>query len=127
MYKKSKRKIVVLIMLVLTALWTATIAIIYFTTYRKTMLENREMMSLYATAYATNGMPHQNENLSDERRLQVTTFYSVAFRGDEVEINNDRPSAYTDEQLVRLAKDILGNRENICKRKRYHLPRYRRL
>lgn len=49
MYKKSKRKIVVLIMLVLTALWTATIAIIYFTTYRKTMLENREMMSLYAT------------------------------------------------------------------------------
>ena len=108
MYKKSKRKIVVLIMLVLTALWTATIAIIYFTTYRKTMLENREMMSLYATAYATNGMPHQNENLNDAHRLQVTTFYSVAFRGDEVEINNDRPSAYTDEQLVRLAKNILA-------------------
>lgn len=60
-------------MLVLTALWTATIAIIYFTTYRKTMLENREMMSLYATAYDKNGMPHQDENLSDERRLQMTT------------------------------------------------------
>ena len=105
MYKKTRKKIIVLIMVLLLLLWSATLAIIYFTTYGAAATESRDMMELYASVYEKNGRPNEPELPRKEtpRRLQVSKFYSVAFKTDETEITNDKPSPFTDEELVEMA------------------------
>jgi two-component system, OmpR family, sensor histidine kinase CiaH len=127
MYKKSRIKIIGFIMSVLIILWIATLFIIFYTTLKKVELENREMMELYAEAYAENGTPQEfgrimkdkdnkvekdfEKDLDDDmeisdRRLQIAIFYSVAFKEEEIEVTNDGPFLFSDEELVQLAEQI---------------------
>lgn len=113
MYKKSRLRIIALITSVLLLLWIATLSIIYFTTYREVATENRTMMELYAKAYAEHGAPASNgRNLKGPKsRFDVTTFYSVAFMEHGVEITNDGPPLFTDEELVQVAGQMLSNQK----------------
>lgn len=130
MYKKSRIKIIGFIMSVLILLWIATLSIIFYTTFKEVELENRSMMELYAEAYAENGTPQtfgglikdkdikgdrdleqdfdkDNDDIEvSSRRLQIAIFYSVAFKEDEIEVTNDGPFLFSDEELVQLAEQI---------------------
>lgn len=98
----------------LILLWIATLSIIYFTTYQKISTENRAMMTLYAKAYEENGAPdskltERQDKGSDpisKNRLEVSSFYSVSFKNQEVEVTNDGPPIFTDEELIKYAEEI---------------------
>jgi len=60
MFKKTKRRVQIVIMSVFVLIWMITLLIIYFSTAIKLQKENREMMQIYADAYATHGLPRDN-------------------------------------------------------------------
>jgi signal transduction histidine kinase len=107
MFKKTRNKIVALIMSILVLLWLGSIAMIYFASYSEESAKNRDMLEEYADLYLRNGMPG-DELPPDEdgnRRFQISTFYSVLLSadGNAVEILNNTKSGLSDEQLSQLA------------------------
>lgn len=119
MYKKSRLKIIMLTVSALILLWIATLSIIYLTTYQKIATENRAMMELYAKEYEENGAP-ASDSLDkpgkgpgpiNHNRLEVSSFYSVSFKDQEVEVTNDGPPLFTDEELVERAEEIKENQK----------------
>lgn len=121
MFKKSKRKIVASIMLILVLLLAGTFCTIYLASYRDMTEENRDLLHRYAESYVYpkiekgNGSNIQGER--DERggsrgkrpMLELSTFYSVVFSpdGEVLAVDNGDVSAYSEEELTKLAKEIL--------------------
>ncbi|MCR5690694.1 MAG: HAMP domain-containing histidine kinase, partial [Eubacterium sp.] len=60
MFKKTKRRVQIVIMSVFVLIWMITLLIIYFSTASKLQSENREMMQIYADAYDSHGLPLDN-------------------------------------------------------------------
>ena len=54
---QSRRRLIAFIMIILVAVMTATLGIIYITTYFNINKENREMLITFAESYAQNGFP----------------------------------------------------------------------
>lgn len=111
MFRKSKARIIVLIMSILIAVLAGTVAIIYYSSYLDVNKQNREMLQLYADSYAKNGMPdkEKSDNFHKNRRFELSTFYSVSFSkdGNAMEINNDSHFNFSDEELIKFAAELL--------------------
>ena len=86
-YKKSRIKIILLIVIVAAAIWAATLAVIYFTTYKTSMDSCRNMLNVYSELYLEKGMPEQSN--VQQSRYEASTFYSVAIDGDKIEVVSD--------------------------------------
>ncbi len=72
MFKKTERKIVVVVMSFLVLLLGGALAVIYFTSYRDTYTQNQAMLELYVTSYAVNGNPSEDggrAESSDDGRI----------------------------------------------------------
>lgn len=95
-------------MTLLFLLWIFTLSIIYINTYRKTSVENRNMMELYSSNYKQNGMP-EDKNPPKSQRFQSSSFYSVAFRDTGTEVVNDMSSGISDLELASLAEQIMSD------------------
>ena len=114
MFKKSRIKIVGLIMGVMILFLAVTFSVIYFTSYKKVNEQNREMLQLYADQYAQNGLPsdsfpQNNPHDFHDTNFQLSTFYSVSFStdGEALEINNDRNPHFSDEELIAFCQELL--------------------
>ncbi|MCD8337738.1 MAG: HAMP domain-containing histidine kinase [Lachnospiraceae bacterium] len=125
MFKKSRIKIVALLMAILLLTLLGTIAVIYGVSYREMNQENRDMLVLYANEYLENGglpdsaaredgsgdiLPEKDDIQGiSRRRLELSTFYSVVFsaNGSVLQVNNDDPSQISDEMLTELAQSFL--------------------
>ncbi|MBQ8765666.1 MAG: GHKL domain-containing protein [Clostridia bacterium] len=123
MFKKSRRKIVATIMSILVVLWVGTLSIIYASSYIEMSRQNRQMLTIHAEMYNLesendippnkpflNGKnPNFNSNFSNSPMFQLTTFYTVAltYDGETIEIQNDRPGVHTNEELSKLALNIV--------------------
>ncbi len=121
MFKKSRRKIVVSIMSILTLLWVGTLGVIYASSYFEMKNQNERMLKQHSQMYNLNQSvtdfpsapprPGGNHNLSPESpRFQLSTFYSVAvsYDGEILEIKNGMPTVHTNDDLGKLAQQIIN-------------------
>ena len=137
MFKKSRRKIVATIMSILVLLWAGTLGVIYASSYFEMKKQNEQMLQAHAQMYnlpnafdqmmPPNGpRPDGNPGFKpafdpETPKFQLSTFYTVAvsYDGELLEIKNDSPTVYTDDDLERMAKDIIkddestGTRQNL--------------
>ena len=124
MKSKSRLRLIVIIMMFLVAIMFATLAIIYGTTKIQTTKESKEMLQIFADSYDINGFPDASQlaplNLDEApiatpstsfHNFQVSTFYAVAFDldGNPIDILNDAPSGFSDEELTAYAKNLLAS------------------
>ena len=126
MFKKSRRKIVVAIMSILVLLWVGTLGIIYASSYFAMTKQNKQMLLAYAQMYSLSNSfgekmppnrpkPNANRGFNSESPMfQLSTFYAVAvsYDGDILEIRNEPPTVYTDNDLENLAKSIIKSGRN---------------
>ena len=126
MFKKSRRKIVVAIMSILVLLWVGTLGIIYASSYFAMTKQNKQMLLAYAQMYSLSNSfgekippnrpkPYANHGFNSESPMfQLSTFYAVAvsYDGDILEIRNEPPTVYTDNNLENLAKSIIKSGRN---------------
>lgn len=89
MFKRSRRKIVASIMLVLTLLFLGTLTVIYVTSYAEMRYENYEMLERQAQTYVLrmdgfSPVPGDfgPSALDKKPSFQLSTFYSVAIGND---------------------------------------------
>lgn len=124
MFKKSRRKIVAAIMSILVLLWVGTLGIIYASSYFEMAKQNERMLQAHAEMYV---LPPSLEEMMPPNRprpdgnhgfdpgftespmFQLTTFYTVAvsYDGNIIEIKNEPPTVHTNDNLQKLAQDII--------------------
>jgi len=130
MFKKSRRKIVATIMSILVLLWVGTLGVIYTSSYLKMTKQNEQMLKMHAQMYTLSGPfdgikppnrpfpggnPEFDSGFVDSPMFRLSTFYTVAvsYDGDILEIDNEPPTVYTDDDLERLARSIVkDSRDN---------------
>ena len=133
MFKKSRRKIVAAIMSILVLLWAGTLGVIYTSSYLEMQKQNRQMLQLHAQMYnlpqsfdqmmpPDRPMPGGKPGFDPESpKFQLSTFYTVAvsYDGQILQTNNEPPTVRSNEDLERLARQIIadgketGKKENL--------------
>lgn len=137
MFKKSKRKIVAAIMSILVLLWVGTLGVIYASSYFEMAKQNEQMLKAHADMYELeqaskemtppdklrpDGNRGFDRGFAESPRFQLSTFYSVAvsYDGDVIEVKNESPTVHTDDDLKKLAEDIIksgksaGSKNNLA-------------
>lgn len=131
MFKKTKRKIVLTIMLILVVLFIGMLTVIYIFSYRETTEKNKNMLRENARLYSLNGgiynddAPPQFDRKNDpefdetpEYRLSSFYFVAIGLNGDIIVTDNQR-NVYTDEEINEKAlsvyekKDVSGKIDNL--------------
>ena len=124
MFKKSRRKIVASIMSILVLLWVGTLGVIYASSYFEMSKQNEQMLKVHAEMYTLpqsfdgtippnrpfpGGSSGFEPNFTESPMFRLSTFYSVAvsYDGDILEIKNEPPTVHTDEDLEKLAEQII--------------------
>lgn len=112
-------------MSILVVLWVGTLGVIYASSYYEMTNQNEQMLKTHAQMYTLSqsinpvrpmpggdrGFQHGFDPQSPMFRL--STFYTVAvsYEGEVLEIKNEPPTVYTDEELLTLAKNIVKGRK----------------
>lgn len=139
MFKRSKRKIVAAIMVVLALLYIGTLGIIYGSSYFEVSASNYEMLERYTERYSLERQPGEERlpeymNFSDEiasdaddlkdtpdglhfeenPAFQLSTFYSVAIsdNGEILAMDNNTETVYEDTVLQEYAAEIIEGRKS---------------
>ncbi len=127
MFKKSRRKIVAAIMSILVLLWVGTLGVIYASSYFEMTKKNEQMLRAHSEMYVltqsfeemmppNRPRPDGNHGFNPESPMfQLSTFYTVAvsYNGDILEIKNEPPTVYTNDDLKNLAQRIIkDDRDN---------------
>ena len=125
MFKKSRRKIVAAIMSILVLLWVGTLGVIYTSSYFEMKKQNEQMLQAHAQMYTLpqsfeqmmppgRPMPGGNHGGKpgfdpESPKFQLSTFYTVAisYDGEILEIKNEPPTVHTNDELERMAKNII--------------------
>lgn len=116
MFKKSKKKIVLLTMLMLVLLVIGMLGTIYLISYMDMAAQNREILQEFSDAYSINEIrlpakeePQMPLDRQNNRKLQVSTFYAVAVDedGNVLDILNELNPVVDDSELVLLAKKMI--------------------
>lgn len=123
MFKKSKQKIVIAIMSILVLLWGGTTAVIYTSSYFELKKQHQQMLQTHAQMYVLPPFaqdpqfPIQGEPIDvphtvdpESASFRLSTFYTVAIAkdGSLLDIKNEPPTVYADEDLLSLAQDIIA-------------------
>ena len=122
MFKKSRRKIVAAIMSILSVLWVGSLCVIYVSSYFEITSSNLDLLEEHSMQYrlSTNfegidpGRPFPEKGPhGDTDRFKLATFYSVAFTYDGafVEVDNNDAEVYSDDELVKLARNVLNEKD----------------
>ncbi len=133
MFKKSRRTIVVAIMSILVLLWVGTLGVIYASSYFEMSKQNQEMLRTHAEMYVLSQdfdetMPPNKPRPDDKYgfnpafdsqspMFRLSVFYTVAisYDGEFLEIKNEPPTIYSDEDLKGLAQSIVKGNERYGK------------
>jgi len=120
MFKKSRIKIVATIMSILVVLWVGTLSVIYASSYLEMSKQNKRMLMTHAATYSlpnasTETRPPMkpflggNHSFEQSPMFQLSTFYTVAIaeNGDILEVKNEQPTVYSDEELTSFAQNVL--------------------
>ena len=132
MFKKSRIKIVAVIMSILVLLWVGTLGVIYTSSYFEMSKQNEQMLKAHAEMYSLtdsfdgiippsrpfpDGNPGSPPDFTDSPMFQLSTFYTVAISkdGDVLEVKNEQPTVYTNDELIDFAQNILMRSTTIGK------------
>lgn len=129
MFSRSRKKIILSIMVSLILLLVVTLSVIMLASYREIWQRDSEMLTRYAELYSldqgetedipdsppadqgTPGTrPDQEGPPPDERPdYRLSTFYSVAIdeNGNILAVHNDTKGIYGEGKLIRIARDLL--------------------
>ena len=134
MFKKTKRKMVIVIMVGLIVLMTGALTVIYGFSYYEVSQRNREMLNVYVEMYSLehqpgfsgsgldnpsvvmndmeqNGMSPSGAMQKEELKpsMEVSVFYSVAIgeNGAILATDNHNSSVYSDAELIGFAQEII--------------------
>ena len=135
MFNRSRKKIIVSIMGSLILLFTVTMAVILFASYREVRQKNTEMLERYVELYSLEQQPGvinaagpvpddqrdsrpkpdgqndpKDKPLDERPDYQLSTFYSVALAedGSILAVDNGEKAVYSEEELISMAKELLG-------------------
>ncbi len=131
MFSRSRKKIILSIMLSLILLLALTLSVIMLASYREIRQRDSEMLERYVETYVldphsgTEELPGSREKDRDipEPRpdpgdpprdfrpdYQLSTFYSVAFSDDStvLAVETGARGLYDEEKLIEIARDLLG-------------------
>lgn len=116
MFRKTKAKIVLTIMLAVTLSWLGTMFCIFISYVKEISTENYNLLVDHAHMYVSSSFldetspekPTESPNMP-KPKLELTTFYTVAFsdEGETFETMNDKPAVHSNEELEALAKRIV--------------------
>ncbi|MCD7727210.1 MAG: HAMP domain-containing histidine kinase [Ruminococcus sp.] len=132
MFKRTRVRIVAVIMVVLIVLFLGTLGIIYGSSYHEVAKSNEEKMERYATLFSLDNQPGKQSpseeisNSSDEDKdskapehtpleetqsFQLTTFYSVAVDEENTALAVDagQSGVYEESELEEVALSILSS------------------
>ena len=126
MFKSSRVKIILSIMLSLFFLFAATLSVILFASYREVRSSNTEKLSRYVELYYLDHepeiksapgsvfQPDSGHMVEDRPDYQLSTFYSVAFSDDGtvIRIDSGDRNVYEDETLTEIAAEVLGKKSH---------------
>lgn len=130
MYSSSRKKIILSIMGSLILLFSATLSVILFASYREIRQQSAEMLERYVNLYSLEQQPGMNpsndlrpgdqafpgrepepgELPPDVRAdFQLSTFYSVSFdaTGAVLAVDNGAKGLYRETELIDLARSLL--------------------
>lgn len=137
MFKKSRRKIVTSIMMILVLVWIGTLSVIYFSSYVEMRGQNEQMLQTHAQMYLLEGRNEkawengrkapgafgesgemeweklqpwsEKPEIAQSPKFQLSTFYSVAlsYDGEVLAVENEPQAEYTDADLEELAAEII--------------------
>lgn len=127
MFKKSRRKIVATIMFILVLVWVGTLTIIYASSYHEMSTQNEQMLKFHADMYILSQpagdyfeekpVPNYEKHAFDpgfgeSQMFQLSVFYTVAltYNGTVIETKNESPTVYDDEELEKLAYEIMAGK-----------------
>ena len=132
MFRKSRKKIILAIMGSLILLFVITLSVILLASYREIRQENMAMLKRHVELYyldSDTGSPSDlppdappdlpgapavappgRPPLDQKPDYQLSTFYSVAFGEDGavVAVDNGEKEVYSEEELIRIAKEVLA-------------------
>lgn len=131
MFKRSRVKIVSIIMAVSVTLMIGMLCIIYVISYKDMYRSHQDMLEHYVKSYdsrMTGGMPglepdtfekrmdNPPKDMSMERpnmRFELSTFYSVKYdkTGTVIGIDNSGGAIYSEEEILSFAEKILQKKE----------------
>lgn len=120
-------------MSILVLLWVGTLGIIYAFSYLDVARQNEQMLKVHAEMYTL--LPSFNDSHPERPwmpggihglrpgfdpespKFRLSTFYTVAVgnNGEILEIRNDPPTVYADEDLARLAETVIREGKNTGK------------
>lgn len=127
MFNQSKKKIVIAIMSILVLLWCGTLGVIYASSYFEIRKQHRQMLQTHAQMFvippfAQDLLPPDRsppDDIQDIKKIidpespsfRLSTFYTVAIANDGsfLDIKNEPPTLYTNEDLLQLAKEIIAD------------------
>lgn len=126
MFKRSRKKIILSIMVSLILLFAVTLSVIMIASYRQIQKKSSDILQDYIEMYSLGQNPLKpdgpepkrpgNNPPPDERQdYRLSTFYSVAFAkdGSVLAVDTGTKGIYSEEELVGIARDIIsGNKES---------------
>ena len=124
MFKKSRKKIVAVIMSVLVFLWVGSLGVIYTSSDIEMSRRNEQMLRAHAEMYTLtqgfdeirppsipfpNGKPEFEPGFAESPMFQLSTFYTVAmtYDGETIEIKNNQQNLLSDTKLEELAQKVV--------------------
>ena len=132
MFRRSRKRIIVAIMGSLILLFAITLSVLLFASYREVRQQNMELLKRHAELYylgqesgnpaaevpkeppdSPDGPapePPGRPPLDQKADYRLSTFYSVAFGDNDsiLAIDNGEKDVYSEDDLVRIAREILA-------------------
>lgn len=125
MFKKSRRRIVITIMSLLTLVFITIISIIYVTTCSAVYRNNQSLLESFMEKYVIEQKTKLPKDV--DKLVKSTVFYAVSFNNDNTvsQILNDIKPILSDKDLVDTAENIIkqGKSEGVSKEFIYRITK----
>ena len=115
MFKKSRWKIVLSILLILILLLVGTFLVIYLASYAELTSKNQRLLEQYVQEYSLMDKGTSREPMDGSPyhppRLELSTFYSVAVSksGQVMKVDTADMSVLDDDALIEIATEIIDS------------------
>lgn len=122
MFSKSRKKIILSIMSSIIILFSLTLSVILFASFREIRQKNLDMLERYVEDYSVDNKEQNRNNKDFEFKknpnknsdYQLSTFYLVAIsnNGSILAVDNGNKELYNNDELTQIAKRVLEEKKH---------------